>query len=174
MSELIFQIPSGVTISKTGDDVTVKGPKGELTRTMYHPAIEITIEGEEVKLVSTSERRSVYALLGTYNAHLKVMSKGVTEGYEYHMKIVYNHFPIQVKVAGDKVEIANFLGEKQARYANIVEGVKVKLQGDELILNGIDREKIGNTAANVEQACKVRKRDPRVFQDGIYITSRGN
>lgn len=174
MSELIFQIPAGVTISKTGDDVTVKGPKGELTRTMYHPAIEIAIDGSEVKLVSSSERRSVYALLGTYKAHLKVMATGVTDGYEYHMKIVYNHFPIQVKVAGDKIEIANFLGEKQARYANIVEGVKVKLQGDELVLNGIDREKIGNTAANVEQACKVRKRDPRVFQDGIYITSRGN
>lgn len=174
MFELIFQIPAGVTVTKEGDDVTVKGSKGELTRKMYHPAIDISIEGDEVKLVSESTRRSVYALLGTYNAHLKVMSKGVTEGYEYHMKIVYNHFPIQVKIAGDKVEIANFLGEKQARYANIVEGVKVKLQGDELILNGIDREKIGNTAANVEQACKVRKRDPRVFQDGIYITSRGN
>ena len=72
------------------------------------------------------------------------------------MKVVYNHFPIQVKVAGDRVEIANFLGEKQARYAKIVAGVKVKVQGDELILNGIDRSKIGNTAANVEKACKVR------------------
>jgi large subunit ribosomal protein L6 len=90
------------------------------------------------------------------------------------MKIVYNHFPIQAKIAGERVEIANFLGEKQARYAKIVEGVKVKVQGDELILTGTNRESIGNTAANVEQACKVRDRDPRVFQDGIYITNRGN
>ena len=174
MAELIFEIPEGVTITKDGDLVTVKGSKGELTRTMYHPAISITIADGSVTLVSSSARRSVYALLGTYKAHLGVMSKGVSEGYEYHMKIVYNHFPIQVKVAADKVEVANFLGEKQARYANIVEGVKVKVQGDELILNGINRETIGNTAANVEQACKVRNRDPRVFQDGIYITSRGD
>lgn len=174
MAELIFHIPAGVTITKTGDLVTVKGSKGELTRAMYHPAISITIADGSVELVSTSERRSVYALLGTYKAHLGVMCKGVTEGYEYHMKIVFNHFPIQVKVAGPRVEIANFLGEKQARYANIVEGVKVKVQGDELILTGINRETIGNTAANVEQACKVRDRDPRVFQDGIYITSRGD
>ena len=174
MAELIFKIPTGVTITKDGDFVTVKGSKGELTRAMYHPAISITLADGTVKLVSTTERRSVCALLGTYKAHLGVMSKGVTEGYEYHMKIVYNHFPIQAKIAGDRVEIANFLGEKQARYAKIVEGVKVKVQGDELILTGINRETIGNTAANVEQACKVRDRDPRVFQDGIYITSRGN
>ncbi|HJJ54228.1 MAG TPA: 50S ribosomal protein L6 [Methanocorpusculum sp.] len=174
MAELIFQIPEGVTITKDGDFVTVKGSKGELTRKMYHPAITITIADGSATLVSTSERRSVYALLGTFKAHLGVMSKGVSEGYEYHMKIVYNHFPIQVKVVGNRTEIGNFLGEKQARYGNIVEGVKIKVQGDELILTGINRETIGNTAANIEQACKVRNRDPRVFQDGIYITSRGD
>jgi len=174
MYEMIFHIPEGVTITKEGDLMTVKGSKGSLSRVMHHPAIEIVVEEGAVKISTESTRRRVYALLGTYNAHLHVMAKGVTEGYEYHMKVVYNHFPIQVKIAGDRVEIANFLGEKQARYAKIVEGVKVKVQGDELVLNGIDREKIGNTAANVEQACKVRNRDPRVFQDGIYITSRGN
>ena len=174
MHEVIFRIPEGVTITKEGDIMTVKGSKGSLSRIMQHPAIDIVVENGAVKITTESTRRRVYALLGTYNAHLHVMAKGVTEGYEYHMKVVFNHFPIQVKVAGDRVEIANFLGEKQARYAKIVEGVKVKVQGDELVLNGIDREKIGNTVANVEQACKVRKRDPRVFQDGIYITSRGN
>ncbi|MDU9376274.1 50S ribosomal protein L6 [Methanocorpusculaceae archaeon Sp1] len=174
MHEMIFHIPAGVTITKEGDLMTVKGAKGSLERIMHHPAIDIITEDGVVKITTESPRRRVYALVGTYNALLHVMAKGVTEGYEYHMKIVYNHFPIQVKVAGDRVEIANFLGEKQARYAKIVEGVKVKVQGDEVILNGIDREKIGNTAANVEQACKVRNRDPRVFQDGIYITNRGN
>ncbi|MDR0439145.1 MAG: 50S ribosomal protein L6 [Methanocalculaceae archaeon] len=174
MHEMIFHIPEGVIITKEGDFVTVKGSKGSLSRVMHHPAIEVVVDESVVKISTESTRRRVYALLGTYNAHLSVMVKGVTEGYEYHMRIVYNHFPIQVKIAGDRVEIANFLGEKQARYAKIVEGVMVKIQGDELILNGIDREKIGNTAANVEQACKVRNRDPRVFQDGIYITNRGN
>ena len=174
MHQEIFTIPAGVTISKNGDDITVKGSKGELTRRMYHPMIVIDIAEGQVTISTESTRRSVRALVGTYAALLKVMSHGVTEGYEYHMKIVFNHFPIQAKVAGDKVEIGNFLGEKQARYANIVEGVKVKISGDEVILTGINRESIGNTAANIEQACKVRNRDPRVFQDGIYITSRGN
>lgn len=174
MHHEIFQIPSGVTVTKNGDDVTVKGSKGELSRRMYHPMISFVIADGMVTISTESSRRSVCALVGTYAALLKVMSHGVTEGYEYHMKIVFNHFPIQAKVAGNRVEIGNFLGEKQPRFAAIVEGVKVKIQGDEVILTGINRESIGNTAANIEQACKVRNRDPRVFQDGIYITSRGN
>lgn len=174
MYEIIFEIPAGVTIAREGDNFVVKGAKGELTRRMYHPAIAFAVEDGAVTISTESTRRSVRALIGTYNALLKVMSKGVVEGYEYRMKVVFNHFPIQVKVAGDRVEIGNFLGEKQARYAAIVPGVTVKVQGDELVLTGINRETVGNTAANIEQACKVRNRDPRVFQDGIYITSRGN
>lgn len=174
MHQETFTIPAGVTITRDGDNFVVKGSKGELVRRMYHPMITFAVENGEVTIETESTRRSVLALVGTYKALLHVMSKGVTEGYEYHMKIVFNHFPIQAKVAGNKVEIGNFLGEKQARYALISDGVKVKIQGDEVVLTGIDREAIGNTAANIEQACKVRNRDPRVFQDGIYITSRGN
>jgi len=174
MHQIIFHIPAGVTVTRVGDNFVVKGSKGELTRRMYHPMITFTQEDGKVVIATESTRRSVLALVGTYDALLKVMSKGVTEGYEYHMKIVFNHFPIQAKVVGDKFEIGNFLGEKQPRYAPIVGGVKVKVQGDEVILTGINREEVGNTAANIEQACKVRNRDPRVFQDGIYITSRGN
>lgn len=174
MHQAVFHIPAGVTITHDGDKFTVKGAKGEIVREMHHPAVDITEEEGKIVISTESSRRSVLALVGTVNALLHVMSKGVTDGYEYHMKVVFNHFPIQVKVVGSKVEIANFLGEKQARYAAIVEGVKVKIQGDELFISGINRETVGNTAANIEQACRVRNRDPRVFQDGIYITSRGN
>lgn len=68
--------------------------------------------------------------------------------------------------------INNFLGEKQPRVARILEGVTVKIGNDEVILTGIDKEKVGNTAANIERATRITKRDPRVFQDGIYITER--
>jgi large subunit ribosomal protein L6 len=88
------------------------------------------------------------------------------------MKVVYSHFPIQLKVQGDRLEINNFLGEKQPRSAKILEGVTVNLGNDEVILTGIDKERVGNTAANIEHATRIRKRDPRVFQDGIYITER--
>jgi large subunit ribosomal protein L6 len=109
---------------------------------------------------------------GTLEAHVKNMVRGVVEGYEYRMKVVYSHFPIQLKQQGERLEINNFLGEKQPRMANIIEGVTIKIGSDEVTLTGIDKEKVGNTAANIEHATRITKRDPRVFQDGIYITER--
>ena len=85
------------------------------------------------------------------------------------MKIIFSHFPINVKVVGDRVEIHNFIGEKAPRIAKILPGVTVKVQGRDLIVEGIDIEKVAQTAANIEQATKIKDFDRRVFMDGIYI-----
>lgn len=167
-SSVKIEIPSGVTISKEGDMIVVKGPKGELQRTMFYPGIIVVIEDEIVQISTTSGRKSVLAMVGTYASHIRNMARGVTEGYELHMKVVYSHFPIQLKLKPEVLEIGNFLGEKMTRTAKILDGVTVKVGSDEVFVSGIDKEKVGNTAANIEKATKIRKRDPRVFQDGIY------
>jgi large subunit ribosomal protein L6 len=51
--------------------------------------------------------------------------------------------------------------------------VKVALGADEVTVAGIDKESVGKTAANIEHATRIRERDPRVFQDGVYIVERG-
>jgi len=112
-------------------------------------------------------------MAGTIQAHVQNMVRGVTAGFEYRMKVVYSHFPIQIKLSGDRLEINNFLGEKEPRYARIVPGVTVKVGNDEILLSGIDREKLGITSANIERATKIKYRDPRIFQDGIYRVQRG-
>jgi large subunit ribosomal protein L6 len=101
------------------------------------------------------------------------MIKGVTQGYECQMKTVFSHFPIKTSVDGNQLVIQNFLGERFARRAEILENIKVEVKGEIIILTGIDKEKVGQTAANIERATKVKNRDIRVFQDGIYITKRG-
>ena len=111
-------------------------------------------------------------MVGTFTAHTKNMCRGVASGFEYRMKVVYSHFPIQLKLQGNRLEINNFLGEKKSRYATIVNGVTAKIGNDEIVLSGIDKELLGNTSANIEHATKIRNRDPRVFQDGIYIVER--
>jgi large subunit ribosomal protein L6 len=78
-----------------------------------------------------------------------------------------------VKVTGDKVVIENFLGERTPRKARIMGASKVKVSGEEILVTGPDVEHVSQTAANMEQACIIRGFDPRVFQDGIYITSKG-
>lgn len=69
--------------------------------------------------------------------------------------------------------IQNFLGERYPRKAEILETVKVEVKGEIITVTGIDKEKVGQTAANIERATKVKNRDIRVFQDGIYIVKRG-
>jgi len=166
------EIPPGVDVALEGTMLKVSGPKGTLARNMRFPQIDVTIDDREVVVSTTSDKKRFLAMCGTFEALIKSMIRGVTEGYEYRMKVVYSHFPIQLKLQGDRLEINNFLGEKQPRIAKIVEGVTVRLGSDEVILTGIDKEKVGNTAANIEHATKITKRDPRVFQDGIYITER--
>ena len=167
------EIPEGVNVEVKEGIVIVEGPKGKLERNLYHP--KIAIEKVDNKIVVKCEfaRRKEKALVGTFAAHIKNMIKGVTEGFVYKMKIVYSHFPMKVSVKGNEVIIENFLGEKSSRKAKIFGNVKVSIKGDEVTIEGINREEVGQTAANIEFATKVRDRDIRIFQDGIYIVSKG-
>ena len=166
------EIPPGVDVKFDGGVLTVSGPKGTLVRDMRFPQIEIAVEGDKVVVSTASDKKRILAMTGTLEAHAKNMIRGVVDGYEYRMKVVYSHFPIQLKQQGNRFEINNFLGEKQPRIAKIIEGVSARVGNDEVTLTGIDKEKVGNTAANIEHATRITKRDPRVFQDGIYITER--
>jgi large subunit ribosomal protein L6 len=89
------------------------------------------------------------------------------------MKTVYSHFPIKTSVDGNKFIIENFLGERAPRTALILDGVDVQVKGDDVVASGIDKEKVGQTVANIERATAVKRRDIRVFQDGVYQTSKG-
>ncbi len=166
-------VPQGVTVALSGATLTVKGQKGQVSREFRFPGIKMTAADGKVAVNAIKVDKQTKATVGTYASHVNNMVKGVTEGYEYSMKIVYSHFPIQVKVEGkNKVSIGNFLGERKPRYASIMGDTKVNVAGDKVTLTGINKEHVGQTAANIEQACKIRNRDPRVFQDGVYIINK--
>jgi len=171
-SESKVTIPAGVEISLENSLLTVKGPKGTLERNVWYPGVEITVDDGIVTIKTESTRKKVTSMVGTLAAHLRNMCKGTTEGYTYTMKVVYSHFPIQLKVIEDRFEIGNFLGEKYPRYARIIENTEVKIDSEQVIITGINKDLVGATAANIERATKVRNRDPRVFQDGIYIVHK--
>ena len=166
------EVPEGVNAAFEGRLMRVTGPKGTLERNMRYPQVEVSCDGTEFVVSTQSDRRKITAMCGTFAAHARNMFKGVVDGYEYRMKVVYSHFPIQLKISGNKVEITNFLGEREPRFARIDEGVDVKLGNDEITITGIDKESVGTTAARIEAATRVRNRDPRVFQDGIYIVGK--
>ncbi len=167
-----LDIPDGVDVQIAGHSVKVKGPKGELSRELWYPGIEIKREDSEILIASGITRKQHLAMMGTIAAHIKNMIKGVTEGFEYRMKVVYSHFPIQVKVADGEVVISNFLGERKPRFAKIVGNANVEIKKDEILISGIDKESVGQTMANIEQATRVRGFDIRIFQDGIYLVDK--
>jgi large subunit ribosomal protein L6 len=98
--------------------------------------------------------------------------KGVTEGYTYKLRIVYSHFPMKVSTKGPEFTVDNFLGEKYPRKTKVLPGVKVEIKGNEVTVTGIDKELVGQTAANIEQLTRIKNFDLRVFQDGIYIIEK--
>jgi large subunit ribosomal protein L6 len=98
------------------------------------------------------------------------MATGVMGGYIYKLKVHHTHFPIQVEIKGKEVIVKNFLGERSIRRGNILGATKVELVKDVITVTGISKEDVGQTAANIEGACRLAGKDRRVFLDGIYIT----
>ena len=168
------RIPEGVKVEISGNKVKAIGPKGELEKSFIIPKdVKVEISEGSIKVSTENEKRKIKAIVGTIAAHIRNMIDGVTKGYVYKLKIIYSHFPITVKVEGDRVIIQNFLGERKPREAKIVGNVKVEIKGQEIIVSGIDIDAVGQTAGNIEQATRIVGKDRRVFQDGIFIVSKG-
>ncbi|MFP3079958.1 MAG: 50S ribosomal protein L6 [Acidilobus sp.] len=171
--ERVVEVPQGVTVRVEGLKVTVKGPKGEMQKDFSHArGVGIRVDGNKVIVEAWSADTKARALVGTIAAHIKNMIIGVTKGFRYKLKIISSHFPITVKVEKSRVVINNFLGEKAPRYATIMPGVTVKVQGQDVIVEGSDVEAVGQTAANIERATRITEFDRRKFMDGIFIYSR--
>lgn len=165
-------LPEGVSAKVENSTIIVKGKGKELSRKLSYPGVAVFVENSSVVVKTESARRKVKAVAGTFAAHIKNMVKGVTTGFEYKLKIVYSHFPITVKREGNTVVITNFLGEKHPRRTTIAKDVEFEVKGDIITLRGADIEQLGQSAANLEKATAIKKRDRRVFQDGIYIIQK--
>lgn len=168
---LEIEIPEDVEVGVDNNVVNVRGRKGELKRKIPE-FIKIDKKDKKIYLSINSKKRREKAILGTMRGHIANMIKGVSRGIEYKLRILYTHFPVSVKVSGNNLMIENFMGERYPRRARILEGVDVEINGNEIILSGIDKEKVSQTAANIEQATRIKNKDPRIFQDGIYIVEK--
>jgi large subunit ribosomal protein L6 len=174
--EKTINVLDKVDVHVNGLHVKVKGSQGELEKNFSDPRfngiIKIEKEGDKIKISTDAKDRKKSAMVGTITAHIKNMMIGASVGYKYEMKILYTHFPITVAQAGDEIQVKNFFGEKSTRTARIAGKVQVKIEKEGITITGANVEEVGQTAANIEQACKLTKRDRRIFQDGIYLSKR--
>lgn len=170
--EATAKLPDEAQVTVEDGEVTVEGPEGRLSRVLDHPKLDLTIDGDTVRVRVEAPKRQDAALAKTWVSHIRNMAAGVVEPYTAELRIVYSHFPIRAKVEGDDLVVENFLGERHPRRAPILGDVEVEVDDDIVRLTGSDKEDVGQTAANIERATSIRGYDPRVFQDGIYITKK--
>ncbi len=164
------EIPEGVSVEVRGLTVVVKGPKGVVERDFSHArGVLLRVEDRRVLVESFFPKARQLALVGSIASHVKNMILGVTRGFRYKLKVVYVHYPINVKVEKNRILITNFLGEKNVRVVEIPQGVKVTVSGQDIVIEGVDKELISHLAARIEEVTRVRGKDRRKFMDGIYI-----
>jgi len=175
----IVEIPQGVTVTVNSREVTVKGKFGELKRAFRHVPVEIKLfdGGKKLKVEMWFGTTKALASIRTVCSHIKNMIKGVTKKFQFKMRLVYAHFPINANITnGDKtIEIRNFLGEKIVRTVNMLPGVAIAKSSmkDELVLSGADLELVSRSAALIHQSTLVKHKDIRKFLDGIYVSETG-
>ena len=167
-------IPEGVEARLDGRNISVKGPKGEVSRELFHRKVDIELKDECFVVSTTGTHAGPHAMVGTFAAHITNMIKGTTEGFQYVLKTVQTHFPMTVKVKGKEVIVENLFGERHPRRCKIIGNTKVNVKKDEVHVEGINKEHVGQTAANIERMSSWNNaRDKRVFQDGILIMKKG-
>lgn len=169
-----------VEVSIHARNVTVKGKHGELKRSFRHLPLDIRHSKNKKTIIISLWFGSTtgIAFIRTIATHIHNMIKGVTEKYQYKMRFVHAHFPINSSINdnGKIIEIRNFLGEKRVRVVKVLPGVTVeksKNVKDEIILTGADLENVSHSAALIHQSALVRNKDIRQFLDGIYVSEVG-
>lgn len=168
-----LEIPKGVKVSlEGGHHIRVKGPEGDITKDFSHArGIKVAIEKNRVIFSTNFPKGGTLALIKTIMSIINNLIIGVQNNYIYISKIAYSHFPCSVRVdeKDQSIFVENFLGERAPRKAKFPKSVKVEVKGDDVYFIGPDKEALGQSAANVKRACRIRKKDPRVFQDGVYL-----
>jgi len=167
-----LDIPDGVSVLIEPDRVTVKGPKGELSRRMEGRQVHIAQEGKRLVFTAKKATKREKTAMGTIRAHIKNMMSGALQSHVYRLKVCSGHFPMNVAVKGAEFVVKNFLGEKVPRVLKLRQGVQVKVEGSDIRVESVSRELAGQTAASIEQLTRRPGFDNRIFQDGIYIVEK--
>jgi large subunit ribosomal protein L6 len=167
-----LKIPEKVTVDINGGLFIIKGPKGEVARKFIFPKISITKDAHniifEVKKLTKREKAAVFST----EAHLKNTFKGVLHTCIYKLKICSGHFPMKISYKNNILEVKNFMGETVPRTLKIKPGVDVVVKEPDVTVTSPDKELAALTAAAIEQLTRRPNFDRRIFQDGIYITSK--
>lgn len=138
-------IPSGVDVSMTADEITVKGPKGTLSQAL-HAGIDVAVEGDEVVVSRPNEGREARQLHGLYRTLVNNMVIGVTEGYAKTLDIVGVGYRAAKQGNGLKLQ----LGFSHDVNIDAIDGIEFDVPNqNQIIVKGISKQQVGQVAANL-------------------------
>ena len=163
IGKLPVAIPAGVEVKlEEGNVITVKGPKGTLTRKLVDD-LDIKVEGSEVIVTRPSDLKRYKSLHGLTRTLIFNMVKGVTNGYTKELEI--NGVGYRAAKAGKKLTLT--LGYSHPVEMEDPEGIETKVDGNKITVSGIDKEKVGQFAAEIRT-----KRPPEPYKGkGIKYTT---
>lgn len=155
IGKLAISLPKGVTVSNAKGNVTVKGPKGELSQAIK-VGFDIKVEGASLSVSRPSEEKPDRALHGLYRALIANMVEGVSNGYVRKMELVGVGY--KATAAANVLELS--LGYSHGLFVQVPKEIKVvatqeKGQNPMITLEGIDKQLIGQVAAKIKSLRKV-------------------
>ena len=154
IGRLPVPVPAGVDVTIEGNEVTVKGPKGTLSRTIAQPLSVTRQEDGTILVTRPNDERESRSLHGLSRTLINNMVVGVTEGYSKQLEIVGTGYRAAQKGTG--IELS--LGFSHTVTVEAPEGVDLKVEGNlKIIVSGISKERVGEVAANIR---KIRPPEP--------------
>ena len=152
IGKLPIEIPSGVTITVDSGDVTVKGPKGELTQ-FITPAVNVKVDGSVFTVEPKDESKVARSQHGLMRSLVNNMVLGVTKGFEKKLEV--NGVGFRVSGGGQNLEMS--LGYSHPVKYSAPEGIDLKVDKMTVTVSGIDKQRVGQVAAEIRQ---LRKPEP--------------
>ena len=170
---VMIALPEKVNARVDNGMVIVSGPKGEVRKNLLDKKVAIECKDNSLILKTPRASKINKKHIKSYAAHIKNMIKGSLEGYKYTLKICSGHFPMNVSVSSGQFIVKNLLGEKVPRVLKLKDGATVKVEGDIVTVESPNKETAGQVSADIENLTKRNGYDLRIFQDGIWIVSKG-
>ena len=154
IGRLPVPVPAGVDVTIEGNEVTVKGPKGTLSRTIAQPLSVTRQEDGTILVTRPNDERESRSLHGLSRTLINNMVVGVTEGYSKQLEIVGTGYRAVQKGTGVELSV----GFSHTVTVEPPEGIDLKVEGNlKIIVSGISKERVGEVAANIR---KIRPPEP--------------
>lgn len=172
IKENIIDVSKDISVEVTDNLIILK--KGNVVQEIPYNHVYISVENKDNQIIvrANSKKSKFASVINTVKKIINNAIYGFDNDFVCKMQIVYSHFPITVKVEQDNFIINNFYGEKKARVVKIPKDVKIEINGKEILISGKNKQIVGQLAGNVESKTKMKNKDYRVFDDGIYILEK--